>query len=141
MRPKSSTGVVACPHCQGVGITEPARSRSSRGWPAVCQLCGEFSYNRSRALRVGLFILADAIVPGLVLFLWFAGQRALAIGICASALLVGFLVARWPDPPIMRPVTREQSRVSRNLTYAGLLVLLAVFAAAFVYVLRRDPGA
>jgi hypothetical protein len=140
MHPKPSTGIVACPHCQGVGITEHARSRSSRGWPAVCQLCGELSYNGSRALRVGLGILAGSIAPGLVLFLWFAGQRAFAIGICASVLLVGFLVARWADPRVMRPVTREQSRVSRNLTYAGLVVLLAVFAAAFVYVLRHDPG-
>jgi hypothetical protein len=81
-------------------------------------------------------IMASSMVPAAVLFLWFAGQRAFALGICGFALLAGFLLARWTDPHVMRPVTPEQSRVSRNLTYAGLVVILALLASGFIYVIR-----
>lgn len=86
-------------------------------------------------------IVASSIAPAAILILWFAGQRTFAIGILVFTLAAGFLVARLADPHIMRPVTPEQSRVSRVLTYAGLLVILALIAAGFIYAIRKSNAA
>jgi len=107
----------------------------------VCRICGKLSYNGSRALRVTISIIASSIAPAAVLFFWFVGQRAFAIGICATALLAGFVVARRADPHIMLPVTPEQSRVSRRLTYTGLVVVLVLLVSGFIYAIRHHNAA
>ncbi len=129
----SAPSAFACPHCHGLGITERSRSHSSRGWPAVCQLCGKLSYNGSRVLRVAIGVLATTIAPAAALFFWFAAHRAMACAVLVIPALAGFVAGRVADPRVMRPVTPAQRDVSRVLTYVSLLLFVALALAACLY--------
>ena len=88
-----------CPHCHRPGIFVGARTYYSRGWPATCRACGALAYDRPHGIVTAL-----------------------------SFILTCLDIPLSPNRKF-RPISSSSSRLSRRLTYAAILVAIAVFAA------------
>lgn len=126
--------LAVCPHCQKPGLSIRTHGLYSRGWPAVCRECQGLAYDRPHGIVTTLrFFFELFSVPLFFAFLLMFPRTVIYGALASIPLLIAYW---WFQPgwgreriPPFRPITREASHRSRQLT------LLAIFTSIAAVVL------
>lgn len=134
-----STHKFACPHCKSLSISYYAKSRSSRGWPAICPDCKALSYGAGLFSGIATVLFDGGLLPvSILLSCFYFSQKkyisAFAISICAY-LLYRFISYFSADDRLW-PISLKYSILIRRLTYA-VLFSSTLILIIFLYMKRH----
>lgn len=116
-----------CPHCQGLGISQTAKRRSSREHPAKCTLCGGLSHviasSRSGITGFTLTIVLVFAVLGAI-------HAHLGIGALTGVpFAAAYNIWAWNSAELF-PISPESAAAARKLSWVvNALALLGIFGS------------